>query len=121
MKTKTNKQTKSKTTTTTTNPFPRCMCCYKIFKLFFLSEKNIEGLHDAVRTYYTRTILPRRLVSFCMAWYREKKNNNKRWNFEFTSLNDSKFSPRHMWDNTGWFNKTFIEICRRSFPYWNEI
>ena len=33
----------------------------------------IEGLHDVVRAYYTRSILPHRLVSFCMARYREKQ------------------------------------------------
>ena len=34
--------------------------------------KRIEGLHYAIRT-YTRTILPRCLVSFCVARYGEKQ------------------------------------------------
>ena len=51
----------------------------------------IEGLHDAVRT-YTRSTLPLRLVSFCMARYREKQNK-KRVNFWFTSQTDLKFPP----------------------------
>ena len=45
----------------------------------FTSTPNnyiIEGLHDAIRT-YTRTILPRCLVSFCMARYREKQQKTK--------------------------------------------
>ena len=40
------------------------------------SSLTIEGLHDAIRT-YMRTILPRCLVSFCMARYREKQKQNK--------------------------------------------
>ena len=35
----------------------------------------IEGLHDAIRT-YTGTILPRCLVSFCMARYRGKQQKH---------------------------------------------
>ena len=43
-------------------------------RLAFLHKRAtwIEGLHDAVRT-YTRTILSRSLVSFCMVRYGEKQ------------------------------------------------
>ena len=50
---------------------------------------NIEGLHDAVRT-YERTTFQNLLVSFCTAWYEEKQQKNARtfdllhgriWNF----------------------------------------
>ena len=40
-----------------------------------LPRSHLEGLHDAIRT-YTRTILPCCLVSFRMAWYREKNIKN---------------------------------------------
>ena len=35
---------------------------------------TVEGLHDAIRS-YTRMIFPLRLVSLCVAWYREKQQN----------------------------------------------
>ena len=45
-------------------------------------KPSIEGLYDAVRT-YTRTTLPRRLVSFCMARYREKQQQQQNaWTFD---------------------------------------
>ena len=52
-------------------------------------QHAIEGLHDAVRT-YTRRILPRCLVSFCMARYRKKKHA-RTFNLLFTASNDFKF------------------------------
>ena len=52
------------------------------------SSEQIEGLHDAVRTYTCR-IWQHLLVSFCTVGYEE--NNKKRLNFQFTSWKDLKF------------------------------
>ena len=54
---------------------------------------SIEGLNDAIRT-YARMILPRYLVSFCRARYRENNSNNNKNNNKQKQTNKQKYQQQ---------------------------